>query len=168
MNQANGFKQISPWTWLLAAVTSLVSLWLLATGLAGPPNHNRITLGLLLAWVAALFLRAIKDAQLPTGRSANPLWRAPFSVLLALAPGLILLAYGLFAPAQPSLANSGVDVCAYEVGWCVSGTRAFIVFGGVALLIGIAVAYAIVKAAIQANRPPDYPPQSPANDVPPG
>jgi hypothetical protein len=116
----------------------LIGLWLVISSFEAELNYGQLALGLLLLWACAFWAKGFWEANHgPVG--GWPGWA--LSSLLAIIPGLILLAYGLLAPAQPSLTNSGLDVCALQTGWCVSGTRAFAFFGAAGLLAGLAWSY---------------------------
>ena len=101
-------------------------------------NYGRLAFGLSVLWVCALWLRQDLARRYGFGKG----WLGwGINALLAIIPGLILLWYGWSAQAQPSLTNSGIDVCALQTGWCASGTRAFGFFGGAALLVGLVWSY---------------------------
>lgn len=112
----------------------IVAVWLAFTSFGNDLNYGRLTLALLIFWLGGVWLKQSLERN---GRLDGwLLWGA--NATIAIIPGLILLGYGLFSPAQPSLTNSGVDVCQLETGWCISGSRVFIFWGGALLLAGLA------------------------------
>lgn len=129
------------------------AVWLILSALTSPVNYGRLTAGLLVLWLALILLRGLKD-QLWSFQQTGPEYRRrrayrrlPFSILLSIAPGAILLWYGIFAPAVPSRTRGGIDVCELQVGLCVSGTRAFIFWGIVVLIGGLIWAYVLIRSA---------------------
>jgi hypothetical protein len=113
-------------------------IWLVISSQGTPTDYGQLTLGLLGLWLSAVWLKQYVQQTYGSARG----WLGwAINALLAIVPGLILLWYSLFTPAQPSLTNSGVDVCAFQTGWCVSGNRALSFFSGFALLAGIVWAY---------------------------
>ena len=128
--------------------------WLVTTGSQEPIDYERTVWGGLFLWVTVLVARSWVR-QL--GATPNPdapnlsrrMWqRLPPNILLSLAPGAILLWYGLAAPQKPSYTRGGIDICDLQVGLCVSGTRAFIFFGIVLLVFGLSVVYLLIRRAI--------------------
>lgn len=112
-----------------------LGLWLAFTSFGEVLNYGRLTIALLIFWLGAIWLKQMLEQD---GRLGNGWLLWGLNALLAIIPGLILLWYGLASPAQPSLTNGGQDICELQVGWCVSGSRAFAFFGGAALLAGLA------------------------------
>lgn len=139
------------WLGISGSLSTGLAVWWLLRGLSLPTNYGQVLAGLFASWLALVLLRAIKDDFFPTDASADQgrsaFWRLPLNILLSVSPGLFLLWFGIFAPASPSVTNSGVDVCQFEVGWCVSGTRSMMVFGAMALFVGLGVVYVLVKSA---------------------
>jgi hypothetical protein len=130
---------------------------LIFSSFGSPLNYGRLTIGLLALWLSAVwFKQSWQESWLanlrnrPTYEQGLFLWA--INALLIILPGLILLGYGVFSPASPSLTNSGVDICQFEVGYCVSGSRAFIFIGGLALLIGLVWAYFMFTVERSASR----------------
>ena len=127
-----------PWNPIIKLAVSALGIWLVASSFTPDLNYGRLVTGLLFLWVSTIWLK--QYVELKRGRARGWLnWG--ITSLLAVIPGLILLWYGLLTPAQPSLTNSGIDVCALQTGWCVSGTRAFIFWGGIVFLAGLAWAF---------------------------
>jgi hypothetical protein len=130
-------------------LTFALGLWLVVSSQGAELDHTRLTVGLLILWVCALWLKQ----YLQTNGNLGQGWLSwAVSSVLAIIPGAILLWFGIFAPAQPSLTNSGVDVCQFQTGWCVSGTRTFIFWGGAVLLAGLAWSYFMFTIEKRAER----------------
>ena len=138
------------WTVLVMGAITLGGLLLCATSFSSPFNYARFAWGLMLLWPGLIWLRMLKDALVARNGGHDKAWRRlPFNAAMALMPGLVLLWYGLAAPADPTLTRGGFDVCELSVGYCVSGTRAGAYFGGFGLLLGLVVISLMVKAAQQ-------------------
>jgi hypothetical protein len=145
-------------------VATLIKIGVFAAGgllifssVGSPLNYGRLTIGLLALWASAVwFKQSWQQSWLeslgnrPTYEQGLFLWA--INAFLITLPGLILLGYGVFSPASPSLTNSGVDICQFQVGYCVSGSRAFIFIGGLALLLGLVWAYFMFSVEKKANR----------------
>jgi hypothetical protein len=130
---------------------------LVFSSLGSPLNYGRLTLGLLALWASAVwFKQSWQQSWLeslgnrPSYEQGLFLWA--INSFLIILPGLILLGYGVFSPASPSLTNSGVEICQFQVGYCVSGSRAFIFIGGLALLLGLVWSYLMFTVEKKANR----------------
>jgi hypothetical protein len=137
---------------LLAAIrwlTFALGVWLVASSLAATPVYGRLTFGLLILWLSAIWLKQSLE-QRYGALQGWPAWAV--NAVLALIPGLILFSYGAFTPAQPSLTNSGIDVCQLSTGFCVSGSRTFVFFGGVLFLAGVAWSYFMFTIEKKARR----------------
>ena len=130
-----------------------LALWWLLRGFSSPTNYGQALAGLFALWLALILLRTLKDDLFPADASQNrAYWRLPLNILLSISPGLFLIWFGIFAPASPSVTNSGIDVCQFEPGFCVSGTRSMIFFGGFALLVGLGLVYVLVRSAEQEDK----------------
>ncbi|KAA3642688.1 MAG: hypothetical protein DWQ07_19355 [Chloroflexi bacterium] len=137
------------WLGIVGSVSVGLAVWWLLHGFSSPTNYGQALAGLFALWLALILLRALKDDLFPADASNNlqnrAYWRLPLNILLSISPGLFLLWFGIFAPASPSVTNSGLDVCQFETGWCVSGTRSMIFFGAMALLVGLGMVYLLIK-----------------------
>lgn len=114
------------------------SLWALATGWEPEVNYERLVWAALALWLSTLWVWIAVRGRLRS--FATPLMKRLsrlVDIMIALAPGAILIAYGSIAPAAPSLTRGGFDVCDTSPGWCVSGTRAFVAFGIFTILLGL-------------------------------
>jgi hypothetical protein len=112
--------------------------WLVISSQGTATDYGQLTLGLLGLWLSAVWLKQyVEQAR----GSVNGWLGWAINTALAVIPGAILLWYSLFTPAEPSLTNSGVDVCEFQVGWCISGNRALSVLGGMLLLAGVGWSY---------------------------
>lgn len=124
-----------------------MSAWALYTGVTPDIKYGQLTWGALGAWAALLLLWLRVPQRV---RKSKHGWTAFVSyvvtLLLCVAPGIILASYGWLAPAVPSYTRGGVDVCDLEVGYCVSGTRAFIFLGGSSAVIGLIINWVINPA----------------------
>ena len=133
-----------------------LAVWWLLRGFSSPTNYGQALAGLFALWLALILLRTLKDDIFPADASDNlqnrAYWHLPLNILLSIAPGLFLMWFGVFAPASPSVTNSGIDVCQFETGFCVSGTRSMIFFGGFALLVGLGLVYVLVRSAEQEDK----------------
>lgn len=137
------------------AITAF-AVWALMTGWSPEIHYERITWGLFAAWMMLLHLWFAVRARVlgPGGVLRRPLVLL-IDILFSLLPGVFLFGYGWLAPAAPTLTRGGMDVCDLEVGYCVSGTRAFIGFGLVLLVFGSIFSLCLVvaeRAAAQARR----------------
>lgn len=119
-------------------VAGAAGIWLVISSQGTPTDYGRLTLGLLGLWFCAVWLK--QNAE-HARRSVSGWFGWSINTILAVIPGSILLWYSLFTPAQPSLTNSGVDVCEFQVGWCISGNRALSFLGVMVLLAGIGWSY---------------------------
>jgi len=129
---------------LLLLALAVFSAWALYTGSDPEIKYGQLTWGSLGAWatLVLLWLRVPKRIR-RSERGAAAVASYVMRLLLCVAPGVILACYGWLAPPAPSYTQGGVDVCQLEVGYCVSGTRAFIFFGCWSVVIGLIINWVI-------------------------
>lgn len=129
-------------------------VWAVTTGSGPELGYGRLTWAALAAWFVLLrcWLGLWKRLySAPPGAVARAVG-CLIDCVFTLAPALIVIAYGALAPAAPSLTAGGVDVCQYETGFCVSGTRSFIGFGIFMLVVELIFAGCIIVAACSRRR----------------
>ena len=135
---------------------TVFAAWALTTGWSPEVSYVQLAWGFFAVWVVLLRVWcALRAVVMGSGGLIRRSCVHVLDTIVSLLPGSILVAYGWFAPAAPSITRGGMDVCDLEVGYCVSGTRAFIGFGVVALVFGAIISLCLViseRAAIQARR----------------
>ena len=129
--------------------------WVFATSFGPELRYERLVWGMLAAWLVGV--RVWADLRSRTSKMCGFIWAWLCDLFFSLSPGAILVWYGASAPASPSYARGGMDVCDLEPGFCVSGTRAFVGFGIELLVIGavIAVALLLLKPKQRPSGRPD-------------
>lgn len=123
---------------LLVAGCFACGAWAIAIGKGPEVRYGLLVWGALSLWSGMLVSwigvrRALREREGPYRKRLMRI----LDLGVALAPGVILIMYGVFAPAAPSLTQGGFDVCDTSPGFCVSGTRAFIHFGVFTLVVGV-------------------------------
>lgn len=112
--------------------------WAVLGVAAAEPRYGLALCGALVLW-AGLLTVWMKVRRVVSGeaRPSRKRFTRLVDLVFSLAPGLVLVAYGAFAPAAPSLTRGGFDVCDASPGYCVSGVRAFVDLGICALIVGV-------------------------------
>jgi FtsH-binding integral membrane protein len=125
-------------------VLAAISARGLYTGFTPEIKYGQLAWGALGAWstLVLLWLRVPRRVR-KSEQGATVFVSYAVTLLLCVAPGVILACYGWLAAAVPSYTRGGVDVCELEVGYCVSGTRSFIFFGFWGVVIGLIINWVI-------------------------